>query len=149
MLYKNGARNFMFIDVPPIQYSPASKSSWSRIHWLHWTLSTVPESFATDPTIVKTYTNWKINLSRAVHDFCGRYPEASVFLYSSWQLFEKVLTGPENYGFSKQDVKKRGGKLWMDHLHPTSAFHLILADDIELFLNNLPPSEADATICDL
>lgn len=25
LLYESGARNFMFIDVPPIQHSPAGK----------------------------------------------------------------------------------------------------------------------------
>lgn len=36
-LYNAGARNFMFIDVPPIHLSPASKQTSASSSYLHLT----------------------------------------------------------------------------------------------------------------
>lgn len=41
---------------------------------------------------------------------------------------------PGAYGFSKGDLKKAGGAIWMDRLHPTSAMHKVVADDLDDFL---------------
>ena len=55
-------------------------------------------------------------------------------MYSSWDLFNKVHDDLKAFGFTQSDVKKRGGRIWMDHIHPTSRMHEIIADDLDEFL---------------
>ena len=51
-----------------------------------------------------------------------------------------LLDAPEKYGFPATDVRKRGGKVWMDHLHPTSAVHSVVARELDAFLRGVQPS---------
>jgi len=105
----------MFIDVPPIYRSPA-----------------VPNE--NNPRVTETYRNWNDNLHLSAKIFHDRRPDITVLMYSSWDLFHKVFESPGEFGFAQSELKKRGGEMWMDHLHPTSKMHEIIARDIERFL---------------
>lgn len=59
-------------------------------------------------------------------------------VYSSYDTFIRVLDDPESHGFAPEDVGKKGGAIWHDNLHPTSAMHAIIAKDMALLLNNQP-----------
>jgi phospholipase/lecithinase/hemolysin len=55
----------------------------------------------------------------------------TVYAIDSWSLFTDVFDNPEKYGFTAKDVNRAyGGKMWMDGLHPKSAFHEIIADTV-------------------
>lgn len=64
-------------------------------------------------------------------------------MYSSYALFTKVNEDPAKYGFAPEDVKKRRGPMWMDHLHPTTKMHKVIADDLEGFLKSYPAHTSD------
>ena len=55
-------------------------------------------------------------------------------IFSSWETFNRVLDRPVSFGFPSKDVQKERGSIWIDHLHPTSKMHNIIARDIGAFL---------------
>ena len=62
-----------------------------------------------------------------------------MFLFSSYRLFESILDMPEVYGFDIEDVRKNGGSVWMDFLHPTSKVHDHIASSLADFLQDIAP----------
>ncbi|KAF8667694.1 hypothetical protein RHS04_09272 [Rhizoctonia solani] len=61
-LYRVGARNFLFVSVPPIDRAP----------------------FGTDPTLGTRVDLWNTRLRRAAEAFRSRRSDASVFFYDAW-----------------------------------------------------------------
>lgn len=60
-------------------------------------------------------------------------------VFSSYRTFYGILTEPEMHGFNKGDVRMCAGDIWVDHIHPTSKVHSIIARDIASFLDAQPP----------
>ncbi|THH10692.1 hypothetical protein EW145_g1141 [Phellinidium pouzarii] len=116
-LYESGARNFLLIDVPPIHHSPAFSYA-----------------LRSDPGVGNPYDKWNDELHKGAEAFHTKHPEITLLMYSSWEIFNKVNRDPEAFGFSEEDIKKRGGAIWHDHLHPTSKMHAVIADDLDAFL---------------
>lgn len=54
----------------------------------------------------------------------------SVIYFSSHKVFSAIFEQPAQYGFPPQDVSKEDASIWTDHLHPTSAVHLVLANEL-------------------
>jgi len=117
-LYGNGARNFLFVNVPPIDRSPAK----GRKHH---------------------YENWNKELNAAAERFATKHTDATVMIYSSWDTFTALLDEPEAHGFPPGDVRKAGGSIWLDHLHPTSKVHDFIARDMAAFLSAQPAFEGE------
>ena len=138
-LYHVGARNFLFIDVPPIHRSPAGESKRLLLQRFQFHTSSVAEHRATSPNITMSYDNWNANLHRCARKFHSNHPDATILMFSSWDTFNNVLDDPEAYGFSHEDRRKFAGKIWVDHLHPSSRMHEIIAKDVERFLSEFPP----------
>ncbi|KAF7324897.1 Lipase-GDSL domain-containing protein [Mycena kentingensis (nom. inval.)] len=69
-----GARNFLFINIPPIDRSPARGQR-------------------------QRYIDWNTELEKAVASFAAKHPECTVLLFSSWDVFNSFLDDPEVYGF--------------------------------------------------
>ncbi|CAE6524609.1 unnamed protein product [Rhizoctonia solani] len=61
-LYHTGARNFLFINVPPIDRAP----------------------FGTEPTLGSRVIEWNARLKRAADAFRAKRPDTSVFYYDTW-----------------------------------------------------------------
>ncbi|KAF8908130.1 SGNH hydrolase-type esterase domain-containing protein [Gymnopilus junonius] len=120
MLFNAGARNLLFIDVPPIQHSPA------------WSAGPSPQS--TD-----RYQKWNTVLYHAIQKFCETHGDTSVFLFSSYQLFDAFLSRPQQFNLNPEDVHKPAGDIWIDHLHPTSKVHDIIASNLASFLEQIQP----------
>ncbi|KAJ7471185.1 hypothetical protein B0H11DRAFT_2159096 [Mycena galericulata] len=115
-LYNDGARNFLFVNVPPIDRSPAKGRK-------------------------QNYDNWNTELKKAAELFAADHTDATVMIYSSWDTFTALLDDPEAHGFPAQDVRKAGASVWLDHLHPTSKVHDYVARDLSAFLSAQPPFE--------
>jgi len=117
-LYAVGARNFLFIDVPPIHLSPAvadhRREEASRL-----------------------YSTWNFSFCRQIEAFCAAHGDLTALLFSSYRLFMSLLENPNTHGFEAQDVHKMGGDIWADHLHPTSKVHDIVASGIADFLTRV------------
>jgi len=115
-LYDSGARNFLFIDVPPIHRSPA-----------------VPKH-REDST---AFDNFNSGLNEAASTFATKHPEITVMLFSASATFNSFLDNPEDYGFRDRDCRRAGGRIWVDSLHPTSAVHDCVAKDLTEFLGSV------------
>ncbi|PCH37995.1 carbohydrate esterase family 16 protein [Wolfiporia cocos MD-104 SS10] len=125
-LYKVGARNFLFIDVPPIHRSPIG---------LALQAAGQGGSF--------TYEVWNSQLKESIAQFSAAHSDATIFLFSSWDTFNRVLDNPVAHGFTPKDPVKKWGGIWYDHLHPTSRMHDWIAHDLADFLNAQPPHQED------
>ncbi|KAA1466768.1 hypothetical protein DENSPDRAFT_876792 [Dentipellis sp. KUC8613] len=118
-LYLAGARNFLFIDVPPVHRSPVGSSAGSNDY-------------------SSIFVMWNEELRRALAAFAAAHGDATVLLFSSWDTFTRVLDNPAGYGFRPQDLNTMGGSIWFDHIHPTTRFASVIARDIAHFLNSQP-----------
>ncbi|KZT08256.1 carbohydrate esterase family 16 protein [Laetiporus sulphureus 93-53] len=122
-LYEAGARNFLLVDVPPIHLSPigrmlSNKDVGSQI-----------------------YRTWNAELDVQAAAFSTAHPDATVLQFSSWDTFNRVLDDPVAHGFATEDVRKSGGGIWVDHLHPTSRMHDWIAKDLADFLASRTPTK--------
>jgi len=84
------------------------------------------------------YKDWNKALAETVRQFANaHYPEEiTAMIYSSYDTFTRVLDDPISYGFTFEDVRKEGGGIWYDNLHPTSRMHDIIAADMAQFLGD-------------
>jgi len=117
-LYAQGARNFLFFGVPPMHRTPGA-----RDHTL---------SLDNSP-----HHQWNIHLESGAAAFALRHEDATVMLFSSWHTFTQVLDNPESFGFAKSDPLQRRGGIWVDHIHPTSAMHAIIANDAAALMKSV------------
>lgn len=84
--------------------------------------------------------SWNSGLATRLAVFASDHgSECTVLIFSTWECFNKVFDAPEAYGFTPRDVSRLGGAIWFDHVHPTSAFHRIMARDISEFLSGVEP----------
>ncbi|KAF8218224.1 hypothetical protein K438DRAFT_1555904 [Mycena galopus ATCC 62051] len=110
-LYNSDARNFLFVNVPPINRAPGNSRFFAP-----------------------SYVNWNTELKKASSLFATAHPDATVMIYSSWDTFNALLDAPGKYGFPAEDVCKANASIWVDHLHPTSRVHDCIARDMSAFL---------------
>ncbi|KAJ6461028.1 hypothetical protein C8R45DRAFT_1081036 [Mycena sanguinolenta] len=108
-LYESGGRNFLFVNVPPINRAPANGRELN-------------------------YVNWNIELNKAATLFATTHPDATVMIYSSWDTFTALLDNPVAHGFPVEDTSRADASIWVDHLHPTSRVHDFIARDMSSFL---------------
>ncbi|KIJ69721.1 carbohydrate esterase family 16 protein [Hydnomerulius pinastri MD-312] len=111
-LYKAGARNFVFINVPPIHRCPGSRRKRDRLDSWNETLEQKAREWALHPS----------------------HSDAYVMIYSSWDTFTRVIDDPVSTGFDDPQ-----SQIWVDQLHPTSKMHAIISKDLTKFLGALPP----------
>ncbi|CDO69704.1 Carbohydrate Esterase Family 16 protein [Trametes cinnabarina] len=108
-LYRHGARIFCFVDVPPTYDFPE----------------------IVKPTKLReAISTWNISLRESVERFSAVHADATVFLWSSFDFFNRLLAIPEAFGFRKEDTKKAEGDIFEDGLHPTSQVHLFMSREI-------------------
>ncbi|KAF8965267.1 hypothetical protein BDZ97DRAFT_1904151 [Flammula alnicola] len=114
-LYDAGARNFLFIDVPPIHLREERRTQAKE-----------------------KVDQWNTNLRQAAEKFSSAHEDASVFIFSSFKLFNTLLDDPKTFGFKATDVSRYGGTIWVDHIHPTSQVHEYIARHATDFLSDIP-----------
>ncbi|KAF8601027.1 hypothetical protein BDV93DRAFT_421829, partial [Ceratobasidium sp. AG-I] len=114
-LYKSGARNFLFVNVPPFNRAPFSNNN-----------------AATGAQI----TSWNVQLQSSIATFQTKHSDISAFYYDSWcvSLYTKLLNNPSAYGFT--DTTVVGGSFWNDVIHPKSKVHQYMAQDLATFLQS-------------
>ncbi|KAF8601026.1 hypothetical protein BDV93DRAFT_525070 [Ceratobasidium sp. AG-I] len=109
--YDVGARNFLFVNVPPTNRAPFSHNN---------------------ATLASLITTWNSQLQTSIATFRVKYPEVTAFYYDSWTLYTKLLDNPATYGFT--DVDMIGGSFWVDTIHPTTKVQQYMAQDLAAFL---------------
>ncbi|THH26567.1 hypothetical protein EUX98_g7625 [Antrodiella citrinella] len=119
-VYESGARNFLFIDVPPMHITPAG---------------------GTNPSAKRgeIYNRWNVMLAQYVATFASDHLDVTTMIFSSHQTFTDLIKDPVKYGFEKEEGRKRAGAVWVDYIHPTSKVHWVVARDLASFLNAQPP----------
>ncbi|KAJ7198856.1 hypothetical protein GGX14DRAFT_373753 [Mycena pura] len=120
-LYDHGARNFLFINVPPIDRAPGDIPPRGR---------------------APHFVSWNAELKKAAAAFAAAHVDATVMIYSSWDTFTALLDDPVAHGFLPRDVRKAGAAIWLDFLHPTSRVHDFIARDVSTFLSTCPARSA-------
>ncbi|CAE6350880.1 unnamed protein product [Rhizoctonia solani] len=110
-LYNTGARNFLFVNVPPTNRCPFSNNN---------------------ATLASLVTSWNTQLKASVEAFKAKHSDVAVFYYDSWSLYTKLLDSPAQYGFT--DVTSTGGSFWIDTIHPRTKVHQYMAEDLAKFL---------------
>ncbi|KAJ8488442.1 hypothetical protein ONZ51_g3584 [Trametes cubensis] len=106
-LYCAGARNFCLIDVPPAHEFPKGpKTTRART----------------------AYEAWNPLLREGAKAFIDAHPDATVIIFSSWNLFLLILADPLSYGLPCQG--KSRSALFVDGFHSTSAVHAIIAKEL-------------------
>jgi len=120
-LYDAGARNFLFIDLPTIHRTPAVTSNMEAV-------------------VVKKFQIWNKALRSGAQQFAKDHPDTTVLLFSSFEAFDTILNKPEAHGFDPGDLKRSGGSIWMDNIHPTSKVHDHLAHYLTAFLETVHPT---------
>jgi phospholipase/lecithinase/hemolysin len=88
-----------------------------------------------EETASTRYRTWNSALQDAIVQFSTDHPDLTVMTFSSWDTFNRILDNPTAYGFPEYDKRRSGGTIWLDHLHPTSRIHDLLAHDLAKFLN--------------
>jgi len=122
-LYLEGARNFLFIDVPPMEKSPGVGK-------------------ALGSSAGQTYERWNEILRENVKVFLSENEDVTTMVLSSWVLFNQVFRTPSKYGFEEGDLGRRYGPVWADHIHPTSRIHELIAGRVNEFLGSYPAGDS-------
>ena len=72
--------------------------------------------------------HWNQTLRNKAAQFTTAHPDATAFVWSSHDLFNKILDNPAKYGRLEDDRLKMNGSIWYDHIHPTSGVHRGVAE---------------------
>ncbi|KAI0648557.1 hypothetical protein C8Q79DRAFT_906407 [Trametes meyenii] len=113
-LYRAGARNFCFIDVPPVYDFPEQRNV---------------------AKLKDVITAWNGALFDAAEKFSADHADATVLVWSSWKLFTELLTSPQSYGFGEGEAVKEEGDIFEDGLHPSTQVHRLVAKRLFEFLS--------------
>ncbi|EKM74491.1 hypothetical protein AGABI1DRAFT_47884, partial [Agaricus bisporus var. burnettii JB137-S8] len=109
---KAQARNFVLIDVPPVDRSPQA----IRLECME--------------KIEERVETWNKLLRTQAIEFQSKTTDATVLIFSSHKLFSDILDDPLEHEFTEDDPETEGGGIWVDDLHPTSEVHDILGEQI-------------------
>lgn len=128
---KAQARNFVLIDVPPVDRSPQGNSH---------SIQSDQEVLLTDASsairlecmekIEERVETWNKLLRTQAIEFQSKTTDATVLIFSSHKLFSDILDDPLEHEFTEDDPETEGGGIWVDDLHPTSEVHDILGEQI-------------------
>ncbi|KAG8911870.1 hypothetical protein FRC01_005433 [Tulasnella sp. 417] len=114
--YDRGARNFLFFTIPSLPNASGGRRSLYKDR----------ESRG---------QAWNESLKTRIHtEFTVRHPDASVFVFDTWELFERMLTNPADFGFSAGAGRGFDQEMYWDSIHPTSAVHRVVAKVVADFL---------------
>jgi phospholipase/lecithinase/hemolysin len=80
---------------------------------------------------------WNKQLAAYCERFKESHPDTAILEFSSWDVFNELFDDPDKFGFDKEDVGRRSGAMFVDHIHPTSRVHNVFAEAIGRWLESL------------
>lgn len=140
-LYEAGARNFLFMNVPPLPGLPKSifKGEMKvNSHQIYQSL--IKSNSLVQPEMLKRADErrllWNTLLSQKAAAFAESHVACSAFVFDAHSLFTRILTDPPSFGFPSggRVGMARDGEVWCDHIHPTTTTHDIVARELAKFL---------------
>jgi lysophospholipase L1-like esterase len=123
-----GARNFVLIDVPPIDRSPGGNGDLSRLPLVASDIIHPAVESDSAEDIKERVETWNELLRSQAKDFAEGSEKATIFVFSSHRVLTEVLDEPLDFDFVEEDPETEGGNIWTDDLHLTPAVHAILAE---------------------
>lgn len=119
-LYNVGARNFLFINVPPIDRSPLMLSQGSS-------------ATAAEKAVITSYNT---KLAAQMNAFKAANGGVKTWLWDSNAYFTTVLNNPTAYGFQDATSYGTGSNIfWGNNYHPGSAANKLFGQQIGQLLN--------------
>jgi phospholipase/lecithinase/hemolysin len=117
-LYSLGARNFVFLEVPPIWLTPALLAQNAT--------EQVNKRSAVD--------DYNSLIQAAAHSFHVAKTDATVWLVNTAQPFETALDDPEAFGAPDATCYNSNGIscFWWNDFHPGAAIHKLVAEAISV-----------------
>lgn len=113
-LYNAGARNFLFINVPPTDRSPLF----------------LGQSTSGRATLNSAISGFNSRLATKAFQFKSSNSGVTTYLYDSNAGFTKILNSPSQYGFVDATSYGNSGSFWGNNYHPSSAAHKYFAQDV-------------------
>uniref|UniRef100_A0A0W0FWY4 CBM1 domain-containing protein n=1 Tax=Moniliophthora roreri TaxID=221103 RepID=A0A0W0FWY4_MONRR len=111
-----GARNFLWVNVPPVQRTPAVLSSSDT------------NSQELEKSVIEGFNS---KLETKIEAFKANNSDISTYLYDSYVGFTKILDDPTSYGFRDATTYGEGEDIfWGNDYHPSSYAHKYLAEDV-------------------
>ncbi|KAK0196259.1 hypothetical protein F5146DRAFT_1133753 [Armillaria mellea] len=110
-----GARNFLFLNVPPIDRSPLmlAQSDWSQ---------------TTEKSVIEGFNSKLVDRAASLK---ANHSDVTTWIWDSNTAFMAILDSPTTYGF--EDATTFGdspGLFWINNLHPTSPAHEYFGKDV-------------------
>jgi phospholipase/lecithinase/hemolysin len=116
IMYNAGARNFLFLTVPPIQYTPL----------------VVAEGTTTQGEVATAITYFNGLLNAAAASFKSAHSGSTVYVYVTTTPFMTAINNPTAYGSPDATCYNANGVscLWYNNYHPGQAIHKLVAQGI-------------------
>ncbi|KIM32948.1 carbohydrate esterase family 16 protein [Serendipita vermifera MAFF 305830] len=114
-MYNAGARNFLFLTVPPVDRSPLM-------------LGNSASARSAEKTVILDYNS---QLKTLAASFASSHPDVTYQVYDTQTIFTTVLDRPSSYGLKDATSYGSGSDVaWCNTYHPSPAFHLQIAKDL-------------------
>jgi phospholipase/lecithinase/hemolysin len=112
-LYANGARNFLFMNVPPIQRTP----------------ELLAENSTAQATTAYAVSSYNHLLSEGAKRFNRHNKDVTAILFDTTPSFDEALDNPTAYGAPDATCYSGNGVscLWWNDFHPGQAIHKLVA----------------------
>ncbi|KDQ26465.1 carbohydrate esterase family 16 protein [Pleurotus ostreatus PC15] len=115
-------RNFLFVNVPPIDRSPLVR--------------TLPDNHArlAEKTVIQGFNS---KLAAKIAAFKANHTGVETYTWDSSATFTRILDSPTTYGFRDATTFGDGtGIFWGNNYHPSSQAHQIFAQDVATVLQS-------------
>ncbi|CAK4034549.1 carbohydrate esterase family 16 [Lecanosticta acicola] len=143
ILYQSGARNLLFLNIPPIDRSPLAPRMDLVREWKQWV------------------SEWNTNLTSLTTNFTETYPDATGVVFDTFEMFNDMIDYPctfeQSCGFEDVNTfcnyyvfgakewnhkdphcdKSIDKYLWMNDLHPTTPVFNVTAQEIVRVMTSL------------
>ncbi|ELU42468.1 hypothetical protein AG1IA_03488 [Rhizoctonia solani AG-1 IA] len=106
-LYQNGARNFLFLNLPPFDRAPGAGYSQQ---------------------VKGEIAKWNTALPTHIANFTATHKGATAFLYDTQVLWDEFYAKPDAFNITNPDTIKGG--LWYDEYHPSTEIQRVIGQRV-------------------
>ncbi|OCH93528.1 hypothetical protein OBBRIDRAFT_749512 [Obba rivulosa] len=115
-----GARNFLFINVPPVNRSPLMTPQGATV-------------CATEAAVIADYNS---KLAARAESLQSAHSGVQTWVWDSNTAFSIVLDDPQAYGFVDNTSYGNAGDFWGNNLHPSSQAQTLWGQDVANLLSD-------------
>ena len=119
-LYNTGARNFFFVNLPPLDRTPMN----TNITAFGNRTSAVEANFADGVALFNSLLPQYVSRFQSIHN------GTRTAVYDAHGLFNMILDDPHAYGFKDNASMNCTGCFWANNYHPMSVVHERIANDM-------------------